>query len=108
MPFVNTQPDTFSTVSPTSLFGGASPTSGYLPANNGRSLIYAQSVGNAVPFYLSLNGFPASTANFNIALKGASADLGGDGGVWSSEAFKGPVFYSGAANAKLVLWENKD
>ena len=85
---------------------GAGP-SGWLPANNGRAQIYAQVVGSGGPLWISLDGRPADSGNFQLVLKPATTDMGADGGVWSDTAFQGPVFVSGANLCKFVLWESK-
>ena len=112
MPFVNTQPQQFSSVSSFTAFGsgivsGVGPT-GYLPANIGRSLVYVQAVGSGAPLYVSLGQSMGGTGDFNIILAPSTTHLGGNGGVWQSDKYRGPIYVSGAPLAAFVLWESKN
>ena len=103
--WVVAQSPLISSVSTSTPIGGSSIVTGViLQANQNRSLLYIQDIGTT-PLYVAFNASAAGTGNFNLLLKGATSLTAGDGGVFQSAAYQGPVSISGAANSLFSIWE---
>lgn len=98
----------YSAVSTSAISGsmGSITTGIALQSTPGRKEAYTQVVGSGGPLYLLFGTAAASATNFNVLLKAASTDGGADGGIWSSERYKGPVSCSGYIGCRFTIWQD--
>lgn len=74
-----------------------------IAANAGRTYSYVQNIGSGGPLFVVLGQGLASAQSFSMILKPASTDFGGDGGIWASPFYQGPISISGSTRA--IAWD---